>query len=285
MEGCDPEAMLKRKTRKRMWQMWRDGKIFETGWKKVLHTLRLGKFFIVQRTYYKVYAHYDPFSFWMWTHPKVTRADEVFVNTYVQAGDTIVDAGANVGIITLTAAHKTGLAGKVYAYEPHPETFTFLSRNIRLNNLKNVTAYNVGLGAQVENAKMLNSYTKDINYVTEQGKVDVELTTLDTHLRAPHIDLLKIDVEGYELFVLQGGAQTLKNTQCVLVEFSPKTYERHGYTFADVYTLLYCAGFATYDMVPDQTLVPVNAYYTTNQKYRNIIALRDVDEYNRRMGL
>jgi precorrin-6B methylase 2 len=61
-------------------------------------------------------------------------------HTLVQPGDRVVDVGAHVGYFTLLAARLCGPNGRVFAFEPHPDNFRLLERNIRENGAENVTA-------------------------------------------------------------------------------------------------------------------------------------------------
>lgn len=63
---------------------------------------------------------------------------------YIKKGTNIIDAGAHIGIHSLRFA-KLCKPGKVYSFEVHPTTYKILKKNIKLNNLKNIKAYNVGL--------------------------------------------------------------------------------------------------------------------------------------------
>jgi len=276
--------IIKRKTKKHLWRIWRDGLVWTWLMKKILHALRISRFFIVKRQFYRAYVQHDPFSLWMWMYPRITRPDELFVHRFLQAGDVVLDVGANIGIITLTAASAVGPSGKVISYEPHPHTFSFLKRNISLNLYQNIVPHNMALGNSVGTSQILNHYVKDINHIVETGGVEIEMTTLDVHCTEPHINFLKIDAEGYELFILRGASQTLSRTDVVFVEFSPKTYTRFEYTFTDVWNELVCAGFSVYEIQKDYSLVKIDGTYITHQKYKNVIALRNMDEYYRRMS-
>ena len=63
----------------------------------------------------------------------------------LRPGDTVIDVGANVGYYTLLAARKVGPRGKVVAFEPDPESFSFLKRNVKANGFTNVVLEQKGL--------------------------------------------------------------------------------------------------------------------------------------------
>jgi FkbM family methyltransferase len=277
-------TFFKRKTYKHIKRITRDGLVFTWLVKKILHMMRVSHFFIVKREYYKAYVHHDPFSLWMWMYSHITRPDEVFFHAYTRPGDTVIDVGANVGIITLTALHALRGKGKIISYEPHPHTATFLRKNISLNDTyRCVEVRQKALGASVGTAHILNHYVKDINHIVPSGGIEVLITTLDADVDVSRINILKIDAEGYELFVLQGAEDTLSRTDAVFVEYSPKTYTRFGYTWSDVYTILERAGFHLFSVEKNHALTPITQVFSTKQKYVNVLALRDVEDYYRRM--
>ncbi len=133
---------------------------------------------------------------------------------------TIVDAGANIGLFSLYACAFG--AKKVYAFEPVRETFEMLERNIAANRLgKVVSAVNAALGAKRGAAKIKcctkgegsamiavgnPGVNEGLNY---EAVRDVKMLALDDIIRRK-IDLIKIDVEGYEKKVLLGAARLIK---------------------------------------------------------------------------
>jgi FkbM family methyltransferase len=142
----------------------------------------------------------------------------------------IYDIGANYGYYTLLLTH---LADHVYAFEPVSKTFDVLSRNIKLNDLSNVTAYRLGLSDHTGAAVMhLYSSSGNDSLVVRLpndhpakpiGYEEIELSTLDAlsktdGLRPP--DVLKLDVEGSELAILRGARETIRrHAPVLLVEY------------------------------------------------------------------
>ena len=132
-------------------------------------------------------------------------------------GDVVVDVGANIGYHTLLAAKLVGARGHVYAIEPGAGAFAALTENVALNDLSNVTAFQIAAGAAEEEATLddrpwghsLHSF---VRRETESRERRVEGTRVRVRpvaaiVRPEHIAglrLVKIDVEGYDLEVLQG---------------------------------------------------------------------------------
>ena len=69
------------------------------------------------------------------------------INLLVRKGDTILDIGANIGLMTIPFSKMVGSDGKVISYEPQPEIYHILCGNIAINNLYNVTANNIAVGS------------------------------------------------------------------------------------------------------------------------------------------
>jgi len=122
----------------------------------------------------------------------------------IEAGDTIVDIGAYIGVFSTYAALN---GAKVYSYEPAPKDYKLLRENIKLNNLKNVETYKKAVCGNSGRAKLyLNEKMPQLDsmFGGNTGKsIMVECTTLKNiiNLVGP-IDLLKIDCEGAEYDIM-----------------------------------------------------------------------------------
>lgn len=130
---------------------------------------------------------------------------------------TIIDIGANIGLTTLPGARLVP-HGKVIAVEPSPRAFSALQRMVDANGLTNCEPVNICMGARsgrvefVEDAGFLAG-----SYVgadaREAATTKVKMTTLDKFLSwrgMRSVDLVKVDVEGFELDVLQGAIKTIR---------------------------------------------------------------------------
>lgn len=155
---------------------------------------------------------------------------EVF-RSKVGPGDVVVDVGANLGYYTLLAARLVGNAGHVYAFEPDPESFALLERNVALNGYENVTAVPLALGRAPGKLQLfLNAKNRGDHRVYDPtGKrrsVDVDVVTLDAYLKAhevPRVDFLKIDTQGAECLILEGARKTVADQAglTLVLEFTP----------------------------------------------------------------
>lgn len=139
--------------------------------------------------------------------PKV----KAFLSSHFKDGGVFVDVGANVGAYSLRAASK-GM--RVISFEPNPENARLLRRNAELNDVV-VDLRPHALGAAEGRASISqNGATSRIG--SDMPGVDVDVRTLDG-LQLDRVDLMKVDVEGYELDVLRGAAQTLARTHPALL--------------------------------------------------------------------
>jgi FkbM family methyltransferase len=144
------------------------------------------------------------------------------VDAYIpEAGWTVVDVGANVGVFSLHAAH---LGATVYAFEPNPACFARLQANIEMNGTtESVTPLNAAVSdAPGRGAMQVERGGTTGGTVARGGDEAIQITTLDAALAdasVDRIDLLKVDIEGAEVRAFRGGAETLKRTDRIIAEY------------------------------------------------------------------
>ncbi|MEE9200225.1 MAG: FkbM family methyltransferase, partial [Candidatus Brocadiales bacterium] len=122
----------------------------------------------------------------------------------IKPGMIVVDVGANIGYYTLIVAKLTGNDGRVYAFEPEPNNYRLLVKNIEMNGYTNITPIQKALSNKHGKTKLFAdkvnlgqlSFSED-NTVVKAGFVDVETTTLDDFFESVvkdnKVDLVKID--------------------------------------------------------------------------------------------
>jgi FkbM family methyltransferase len=265
--------------RKKIARAWREKNLTYLLQAALFH-LKLSHLCVFTRGEYKMRVFYTPFAFWLWSEHARERSDEFFYRQFLREGDTVVDVGANIGLCTLLSAHTVGVNGYVYSFEAHPRTFSHLKKNITLNKIKNVTAQHKGVSNKKETLFFTDEYVTDINHVDKEGSVQVEMNTVDALLptELKEITLLKIDVEGYELFALQGAKETLTRTKVVYFESATKSFERYGYTLLDIFVYLQSQGFSIYKPNDNLSILEeVQNEYQTMSGYENLIAVRKSD--------
>ncbi len=182
----------------------------------------------------------------------------------LKPGMTVIDIGANIGYFTLLSARIVGENGKVFAFEPLPQNYKVLSKNISTNNFKNVSAFQKAVS---NSAGMLELYfnAKETGTPSLVGKssslsmhVSVETVTIDDFLKDQlgKVDLIKIDVEGAEMMVLSGMLGIIKSSPSarIICEFCPDVLTRSGTDPLDYLKYLNSIGFKHIYVMDDDRL-------------------------------
>ncbi|UFH35701.1 FkbM family methyltransferase [Flavobacterium acetivorans] len=166
--------------------------------------------------------------------------DSMFLLHHLKKNHLFIDIGANVGHYSLLAA---GICeSRVIAFEPIPSAFSKLKKNIDLNNLNGkVKIFNLGIGDEntflnfTTNRDAMNSVAQE--YDSEIIRVGVK--TLDAILEGEKPTFLKIDVEGYEYFVLKGAKRVLANESLkyIIIELNFLS-AKFGHTNQEIFELL-----------------------------------------------
>jgi FkbM family methyltransferase len=170
----------------------------------------------------------------------------------LRPGMTFVDAGAHVGYFTLLGSAAVGRQGRVYAFEPHPRNFELLRSNVRRNRCANVRCVRAAL-SDVSGDLDLYQATENTGdhraYETAdecRAVLRVPALALDDYeqLRPP-LDVVKVDVQGYEHYVVKGMESLLAASRDVFlsVEFWPYGIERAGWDPRDVLDYYRSLGF------------------------------------------
>jgi FkbM family methyltransferase len=136
---------------------------------------------------------------------------------HVRPGSTVIDAGAHIGVHTVTLAKLAGRRGRVYAFEPQRKIYRELVFNLRLNGLGNVVPLRYALGhttATVEMDPILASNEGGTH--VGRGGDRVEMRTLDS-FGFRDVSLIKIDVEHHEDFMLEGAQLTIARSRPVIL--------------------------------------------------------------------
>jgi FkbM family methyltransferase len=201
----------------------------------------------IHRNGYSLYYKNEPFLNTLFVNPKMLREDELFIGFILKKGSIYIDVGANIGTTTICASKIVGETGKVFAFEPHIKTYLLLKKNIFLNKIKNVTLHNLALGDKEEDLFISNELASDINHLIKKGDILIKVKTLDSIVPdIVQIDLLKVDVEGFEEAVFNGAKKTLEKTKMVFFESYKSQYDRYGYSFNHIFNLLKSKKFNVY---------------------------------------
>ncbi len=163
--------------------------------------------------------------------PKVSEK----IMKFLPPDGVFIDVGANIGYHSLFAATLYNRTTSVFAFEPQKEIYDMVLESIRENLLTNIKVFNIGLSntqcsAELnifEENKGAASLVKGLNHhVGTTSKQTIELKTLDSfESQISGIDVIKIDVEGFEFETILGAEKLIRKFKPVLlVEFSPGLY-------------------------------------------------------------
>lgn len=158
--------------------------------------IRLGKF-----------GHYEP--------------EFAQLDRWVESGDVVLDIGANVGIFTMRLSELVGSTGRVFAFEPVNRTFSLLTSNVRCSQFDNVTLINAAASDAARYVALsapklesgLVAYPQAAIQGTGDGGYQAFAFPVDQLNIPPRVALVKLDVEGHELFALQGMPELLQRDQ------------------------------------------------------------------------
>jgi FkbM family methyltransferase len=194
--------------------------------------------------------------------------ESALIERALRPGMTVVDVGANHGMFSLEAAHLIGREGVIHAFEPTPTTLAILRQNLAANALASVKVFACGLGAAPGTAQLrvhreysgLNTLAaRDVTWnrrtLRADQIIDVPITTLDLHCAGEgmdRIDFLKIDVEGFELSVLQGARRLLQTRRIdqILLEIGDQTCATAGVEPIEVLAELESLGYQLHAISP-----------------------------------
>ena len=208
-----------------------------------------------------------------------------FVTGWLRRGMTAVDAGAHVGQYTLLASSAVGPAGRVIAFEPHPVLRQVLRRNVSRARCHNVMVSPLALGRAAGLGSLVlyppgnfgGSSLRPDTATAHRPRAPVEVATLDEALGllgATSVDLVKIDVEGAELDVIDGARRTLAANPAIVlvVEFLRENPLRFGRTVEDLEARLRELGFQLFTLTPDGP----RPYERVGELAVNVVAVRRV---------
>lgn len=186
------------------------------------------------------------------------EAEEPIVYNLIEDGYCIFDIGAHIGWFALNFASRFPNS-KIYAFEPIKETYEILEKNIKINSIKNIITNNYGFsntsrdgdfyyfkgGSAVSSERNLLNHKK-----TEIKRVRLEvLDAKFASLGINKLDFLKCDVEGNELFVLEGARKTISKALPILyIELYDPWCQEFGYSANDVFTMLQGFGYKCFSI-------------------------------------
>jgi FkbM family methyltransferase len=166
----------------------------------------------------------------------------------LRPGDVVLDVGANIGLMTLHAAHLVGKSGEVFCFEPMPDILEQLSLSVELNDVPQVRICPFALGARPTilpiygHPEINRGSSSFVHYEERTPAAVAQVVKLDDfvaeNIHKP-IRLIKIDVEGWELEVLIGAEKTLSRTDApILCVECSDLHPLQGGTIGDLYAFI-----------------------------------------------
>lgn len=183
---------------------------------------------------------------------------------YLKKGDTFIDVGANIGYITIIGAGVVGKNGQVHSFEPVPKYYDFLHKSAKLNKDYKIFTNQCAIGHYKGTARLKLTIFNHIGYNTMvehfvheknlKEIIEVKVIRLDEYLldkNLKKINLIKIDVEGYENFVLEGLDKFFKkekNLPVILCELMP------AYDYENLEKLMIKYNYQAYDLITEKPI-------------------------------
>jgi FkbM family methyltransferase len=236
-------------------------------------------------------------GFDLWVHPNdqiLSRSivyDKIWepettklIKKIIHEGDVGIDLGANIGYFTILMANLVGTSGKIFSFEPAPQNFEILQKNIKQNHLENVISEQSAIGDIDGKIKLYLSNTNAgwhkvfptqfVDYEVSDKNIDVKICSLDKEFIDKKIDFIKMDVEGYEWNAIQGGEKILEENYNIklIFEFFPMALRANNVKPDAVLTYLLDIGFHIYVIDENMRLLDfsIDEFCTRHAKHSSM---------------
>jgi FkbM family methyltransferase len=158
----------------------------------------------------------------------------------IRDGMVAIECGAHHGAQSILLSRWVGQCGKVIVVEPMPDNVEILKKNIKLNNLHNITVIEKAAGPSNGSVFMKKRSNAAVASVGGGKTIKVESISLDEISTTLGVipSLLKIDVEGFEYKILEGAERILSTHPMIFLEVHTLTLPRYGNVFGDLWTLI-----------------------------------------------
>lgn len=168
-------------------------------------------------------------------------------------GDVVADVGANIGLYTIALAKRVGNEGEVHAFEPDLANFCALDRHCHLNQVAaRVVTHQVAVAGENRRVAFESGSGPESHIRNGAPVSEVDGVRLDSVFAGDHIDILKIDVEGFEENVLKGASGLLRararDPRIIYIEVHPFAWAQFGTTSETLLTFLADHGCSIEDL-------------------------------------
>jgi FkbM family methyltransferase len=232
----------------------------------------------------KAYQHVFPIYRLLYRAFKVytDRSERQFLRRILFTGAVVVDAGANIGIYSEFLSRCVGPTGVVHSFEPSADNFKRLRAATR--RLPNVRLSQAAVGEHSGNSELYLSDKLNVDHRAYMADRDsrrttpIEMVALDDYFKpGERVDLIKMDIQGYELHALRGAKRVLEDNPDIklLVEFWPYGLKQAGANWADLIAALEQKGMIIL-RVSSKGLIPFHPASTSESAdwYVNLFASR-----------
>src|SRR5437899_3330422 len=204
-------------------------------------------FSLLRRVGNRIYEHAFPIYRPLYAAYKacIDRAERRLLREILVAGAVVVDAGGNIGIYSQFLSRCVGPTGVVHSFEPSSENFRRLQSAMR--KLANVRLSQAAVGECSGRSKLYVSDKLNVDhrtYATEgdsRRAVPIDMVALDDYFKpGQRVDLIKMDIQGYELHALRGAQRVLQENPDInlLLELWPAGLEQAGVGWEELIELL-----------------------------------------------
>lgn len=217
------------------------------------------------------------------------RSESQMMENLIGNEDNFFDIGSNIGWYSINIAVSRRNA-KVFAFEPIPQTYQELKKNVDLNGVRNVIAHNFGFSSESGEFPFYyypegssNASAVNLTDRSDVKSVSCKLQTLDSYIEKTglRVDFIKCDVEGAELFVFKGGLDTLsRDKPIVFSEILRKWSAKFNYDPNEIFKLFYEIGYRAFVVkgavlsefhLMDNLTTETNFFFLHAVKHRNLI--------------
>lgn len=179
-----------------------------------------------------------------------------FVKKEIKKGDMVLDLGANIGYWTCLLAELVGDKGHVYAFEPEPNNFQLLKKNVEINGYKNVTLEQKAVSDKTGKIRLFISDVKTDHRIYDwsghQNSIEIDAVRLDDYFKDNEliINYIKSNLQGADFAAVQGMSSLIKRSKALkmIVEYHPDTMLEFGSDPKEFIEVLVSEGFKLYDV-------------------------------------
>ena len=264
--------------------------------------LALIKYSIIRKIMFSLWKHFTPEfvmteghkiyldpkdSLGLSLDPNYEPQETQLLKKIIKKNSTVIDIGANIGYFTLLLAKLVGPDGKVFSFEPDPNNFSILEKNVKINGYSNVILTQKAISDKTETTKLyLCKYSNGMHRIYQseicEGYVEIESSKLDDFFESVkfngNIDFIKIDTEGSEVNVIRGIKNIINMNENIkiLIEFEPWSIVQSGHSPKELLTEIENHGIKIFPI--ESTNVKYHSSQVESKKILKIISTEELSK-------